>query len=70
MSFVSSEMVRPEDEEVLVWDSVKEELFLYVPDPNGPRVAFKGSKWQFAKRLKPEYKYFISLIYIKVTLMT
>ena len=49
------------DEEALVWDSVKEELFLYVPDPNGPRVAFKGSNWQFAKRLKPEYKDFISL---------
>lgn len=49
------------DEEALVWDSVKEELFLYVPDPNGPRVAFKGSKWQFAKRLKPEYKDSVSL---------
>ncbi|MBR4389818.1 MAG: hypothetical protein IKT00_11640 [Prevotella sp.] len=43
------------DEEALVWDSVKEELFLYVPDPDGPKVAFKGSRWQYAKKLKPEY---------------
>lgn len=45
------------DEETLVWDSVKEKLFLYVPDPDSPRVAFKGSRWQYAKRLKPEYSH-------------
>lgn len=43
------------DEEALVWDSVKEELFLYVPDPDGPKVAFKGCRWQYAKKLKTEY---------------
>lgn len=49
------------DEEALVWDTVKEELFLYTPDTSEPRMAFKGSSWQFAKRLKPEYEEFITL---------
>ena len=49
------------DEEALVWDSIKERLLLYVPDPEEPRMAFKGSAWQFAKRLKPEYDEFMSL---------
>ena len=44
------------DEEALVWDSGKERLLLYIPDPEEPRMAFKGSSWQFAKRLKPEYE--------------
>ena len=49
------------DEEALVWDSLKERLFLYVPNPEEPRMAFKGSRWLFAKRLKPECKDFITL---------
>ena len=49
------------DEKALVWDSNKERLLLYVPDVNQPKVAFKGSCWQFAKRLKPEYEDFITL---------
>ena len=51
------------DERALVWDSVNERLLLYLPDPKEPRMAFKGSRWQFAKRLKSEY-YNCSLIYI------
>lgn len=49
------------DEEALVWDSFKERLLLYVPDPKEPRMAFKGSAWQFAKRLKPEFELNITL---------
>lgn len=49
------------DEEALVWDSFKERLLLYVPDPEEPRMAFKGSAWQFAKRLKPEFDEFLTL---------
>ena len=49
------------DEKALVWDSSKERLFLYLPDPEKPRIAFKGSSWQFAKRLKPEYEDYITL---------
>ena len=49
------------DQEALVWDSIKERLLLYVPDSEEPRMAFKGSAWQFAKRLKPEYDKFMSL---------
>ena len=49
------------DEEALVWDSNKERLLLYIPDPDEPRMAFKGSSWQFAKRLKPEYEDYITL---------
>jgi hypothetical protein len=42
------------DEEALVWDAAKQELFLYVPDEKNPAVAFKGSSWLCAKKLKPE----------------
>ena len=42
------------DEKALVWDSSKQELFMYIPDTECPAVAFKGSYWQYAKRLKSE----------------
>lgn len=42
------------NEEALVWDSSRQELFMYVPDTECPAVAFKGSCWQYAKRLKSE----------------
>lgn len=42
------------DEEALVWDSLKQELFVYVPDAECPSVAFKGSSWLCAKKLKTE----------------
>lgn len=42
------------DEEALVWDSSKQELFVYIPDAESPAIAFKGSCWQFAKKLKIE----------------
>lgn len=49
------------DEKALVWDSNNERLLLYAPDTNEPRTAFKGSAWQFAKRLKPEYEVYVTL---------
>ena len=49
------------DDEALVWDSANKRLLLYVPDSEEPRMAFKGSSWQYAKRLKPEYKLYTSL---------
>lgn len=49
------------DDEALVWDSEDKRLYLYVPNPASPNVAFKGSRWQFAKRLKPEFKNYITL---------
>lgn len=45
------------DEKALVWDSSKQELFMYVPDTECPTVAFTGSCWQYAKRLKSEYSH-------------
>lgn len=42
------------DEEALVWDSLKQELFVYVPDAECPAVAFKGSSWLCAKKIKTE----------------
>jgi hypothetical protein len=45
------------DEEALVWDSAKQELFVYVPDSECPDVAFKVSSWHCAKRLKGEYSH-------------
>ena len=49
------------DEKALVWDSNNKRLLLYIPDQENSRMAFKGSNWQFAKRLKPEFEDFISL---------
>lgn len=43
------------DSEALVWDSYKNILLLYIPDPEMPKMAFKGENWLFAKRLKPEF---------------
>ena len=59
------------DCEALVWDSAKQRLLYYAPDPENPKVAFKGSLWQFAKRLKPEYEDCISLrdIYLSCSIM-
>lgn len=37
------------EDEALVWDTAKEELFLYIPDPNSPKVAFKAGRWRYAK---------------------
>ena len=56
------------DEKALVWDSNSERLLLYVPDDNQPRMAFEGSSWLFAKRLKPEYEDYITLkdVYYKI----
>lgn len=43
------------DDEAFVWDTAKEELFLYIPDPDSPKVAFKAGRWRYAKKLKPKY---------------
>ena len=40
------------DEEALVWDANKQRLLLYIPDPQNPKMAFKGSSWTCAKKLK------------------
>lgn len=60
-SIVSSLYSKYLDERALVWDSNKEKLFLYEPDPQNPKVAFKGSSWIFAKKLKAEYEEYITL---------
>lgn len=43
------------DEESIVWDSDKKELFLYSPDLESPGLAFRGASWTCAKKLKDEY---------------
>lgn len=43
------------DEEAIVWDAAKQQLFLYIPDQKCPAVAFKGGSWLCAKRLKMGY---------------
>ena len=40
------------DEEALVWDAHHQRLLIYIPDPKNPKVAFKGSGWTCAKKLK------------------
>ncbi len=42
------------DEEALVWDANKQRLLLYIPDPQNPKMAFKGSGWTCAKKLKKQ----------------
>ncbi len=44
------------DTEALVWDSYDNILLLYLPDPENPKMAFKGSRWNFAKKLKKEFR--------------
>ena len=43
------------DEYALIWDASKQELFLYVPDEKCRTLAFKGSGWLCAKKLKIQY---------------
>ena len=44
------------DEEAIIWDGGREELYYYKPTPEQPRLAFKGGQGVlFAKKLKPEY---------------
>ena len=43
------------DEEAIVWDTTTQELLLYIPDKKHPAVAFIGSRWQYAMKLKKEY---------------
>lgn len=54
-SIASSLYYRYLDEEAFVWDAAKQELFLYLPDEECPAVAFKGSSWLCAKKLKFNY---------------
>ena len=55
------------DEEALVWDSTQKELFLYIPNIEHPRVAFKGSCWIESWKLKEEYQHLnLHNIYMEV----
>ena len=45
------------DEEALVWDQAKGELYLYVPDSQCPRIAFKSMSWTCARRLTSEFRH-------------
>jgi hypothetical protein len=47
------------DEEAIVWDAAKQELFLYIPDETCPTVAFKGGCWFCA--MKPKFDYWMGL---------
>lgn len=40
------------DEEALVWDAHHQRLLIYIPDSENPKLAFKGSGWTCAKKLK------------------
>lgn len=43
------------DEEALVWDAAGNELYLYRPQENSPKLAFKGGRWMWSGKLKAEY---------------
>ncbi len=44
------------DEESIIWDAGREKLYLYKPNPQHPRLAFKsGMGVLFAKKLRPEF---------------
>lgn len=56
------------DEESLVWDFGRNRLLLYEPNPESPRLAFKGGCWAYAKKLKPEYSHLsLKEIYLEKT---
>ena len=43
------------DEPALVWDAAFSQLYLYRPRPNSPELAFKGGRWTWSGKLKPEF---------------
>ena len=43
------------DEPALVWDAACSKLYLYRPRPNSPELAFKGGRWMWSGKLKPEF---------------
>lgn len=45
----------------IVYDNVNKRLFIYEPDESCPEMAFKGSAWERAVVLKPEYEGSITL---------
>ena len=40
------------EEKALVWDARHQRLLIYIPDTQTPKMAFKGSGWTCAKKLK------------------
>lgn len=44
------------DIKAIVYDKVNKRLFIYEPDESCPEMAFKGSAWEKAIILKPEYE--------------
>ena len=42
------------DEPALVWDAACDKLYLYRPRPDSPKLAFKGCRWMWSGKLKPE----------------
>ena len=53
----SSLYTRYLDEEALVWAQAEGELYLYVPDSQCPRIAFKSMSWTCARRLTSEFRH-------------
>ena len=43
------------DEPALVWDAACSQLYLYRPRPDSPELAFKGGRWMWSGKLKPEF---------------
>ena len=43
------------DEPALVWDAACSKLYLYRPRPDSPKLAFKGDRWTWSGKLKPEF---------------
>lgn len=43
------------DEPALVWDAACNQLYLYRPRPDSPKLAFKGGRWTWSGKLKPEF---------------
>ena len=39
----------------LVWDAACNQLYLYRPRPDSPKLAFKGGRWMWSGKLKPEF---------------
>lgn len=53
------------DKEALVWDANKQRLLLYIPDPQNPKMAFKGSGWTCAKKLKKNNHIDLAEVYLE-----
>ena len=54
------------DEKAIVWDNTNQCLVMFYPDEKCPKLAFKGSAWGYAMKLKPDADCPFEAIYLEL----